>query len=185
MYINYILAHREKGTGISQTFALDCNNCHKRSQACSLKDISMFTYWLFQLSVIFEEEVEGCHENSNTNFAFLCLSLSSSGPSASSPRLLTKSLSLEPGPCPGDHDTPQRLCSDPGPLGPQHCNGTSEENGPQDAPPPPPKTRPPLPGPKPQGVTLGLIYVKGKLGQSEKCNHCFVCCWGYSSTKDV
>ncbi|XP_066499809.1 FYVE, RhoGEF and PH domain-containing protein 1 isoform X1 [Hoplias malabaricus] len=71
------------------------------------------------------------------------------GPSASSPRLLTKSLSLEPGPCPGAHDTPQRLCSDPGPLGPQHCNGTSE-NGPQDAPPPPPKTRPPLPGPKPQ-----------------------------------
>ncbi|XP_072537505.1 FYVE, RhoGEF and PH domain-containing protein 1 isoform X1 [Salminus brasiliensis] len=71
------------------------------------------------------------------------------GPSASSPRLLTKSLSLEPGPCQGDHDTPQRLCSDPGPLGPQLCNGTSE-NGPQDAPPPPPKTRPPLPGPKPQ-----------------------------------
>ncbi|XP_067250505.1 FYVE, RhoGEF and PH domain-containing protein 1 isoform X2 [Chanodichthys erythropterus] len=71
------------------------------------------------------------------------------GPSTSSPRLLTKSLSLEPGPCLGAHETPQRLCSDPGPLEPQHCNGTSE-NGPQDVPPPPPKTRPPLPGPKPQ-----------------------------------
>ncbi|XP_048066305.1 FYVE, RhoGEF and PH domain-containing protein 1 isoform X5 [Megalobrama amblycephala] len=53
------------------------------------------------------------------------------------------------GPCLGAHETPQRLCSDPGPLEPQHCNGTSE-NGPQDVPPPPPKTRPPLPGPKPQ-----------------------------------
>ncbi|XP_050972979.1 LOW QUALITY PROTEIN: FYVE, RhoGEF and PH domain-containing protein 1 [Labeo rohita] len=72
-----------------------------------------------------------------------------SGPSTASPRLLTKSLSLEPGPCLGAHETPQRLCSDPGPLEPQHCNGTSE-NGPQDVPPPPPKTRPPLPGPKPQ-----------------------------------
>ncbi|KAG5282087.1 hypothetical protein AALO_G00052070 [Alosa alosa] len=73
------------------------------------------------------------------------------GPSSSSPRLLTKSLSLEPGtgPCLGAHETPQRLCSDPGPLGPQHCNGTSE-NGAQDTPPMAPKTRPPLPGPKPQ-----------------------------------
>ncbi|XP_058641192.1 FYVE, RhoGEF and PH domain-containing protein 1 isoform X2 [Onychostoma macrolepis] len=53
------------------------------------------------------------------------------------------------GPCLGAHETPQRLCSDPGPLEAQHCNGTSE-NGPQDVPPPPPKTRPPLPGPKPQ-----------------------------------
>ncbi|XP_066499810.1 FYVE, RhoGEF and PH domain-containing protein 1 isoform X2 [Hoplias malabaricus] len=89
-----------------------------------------------------------------TGFVFCCAMYMDKtsvlrGPSASSPRLLTKSLSLEPGPCPGAHDTPQRLCSDPGPLGPQHCNGTSE-NGPQDAPPPPPKTRPPLPGPKPQ-----------------------------------
>ncbi|XP_030640263.1 FYVE, RhoGEF and PH domain-containing protein 1 [Chanos chanos] len=74
------------------------------------------------------------------------------GPSASSPRLLTKSLSLEPGPCLGAHETPQRLCSDPGPLGPQHCNGTSENgsHGSQDVPPAAPKTRPPLPGPKPQ-----------------------------------
>ncbi|XP_046727145.1 FYVE, RhoGEF and PH domain-containing protein 1 isoform X1 [Silurus meridionalis] len=72
------------------------------------------------------------------------------GSSTSSPRLLTKSLSLEPGPCPGAHEAPQRLCSDPGPLGLQHCNGTSE-NEPQNAPPLPPKTRPPLPGPKPQG----------------------------------
>ncbi|XP_056121231.1 FYVE, RhoGEF and PH domain-containing protein 1 isoform X4 [Rhinichthys klamathensis goyatoka] len=53
------------------------------------------------------------------------------------------------GPCLGAHETPQHLCSDPGPLEPQHCNGTTE-NGPQDVPPPPPKTRPPLPGPKPQ-----------------------------------
>ncbi|KAA0714364.1 FYVE, RhoGEF and PH domain-containing protein 1 [Triplophysa tibetana] len=71
------------------------------------------------------------------------------GPSVSSPQLLTKSLSLEPGPCLGAHETPQRLCSDPGPLESQHCNGTSE-NGPQDVPTLPPKTRPPLPGPKPQ-----------------------------------
>ncbi|XP_077080193.1 FYVE, RhoGEF and PH domain-containing protein 1 isoform X2 [Siphateles boraxobius] len=53
------------------------------------------------------------------------------------------------GPCLGAHETPQHLCSDPGPLEPQHCNGTTE-NGPQDVPPPHPKTRPPLPGPKPQ-----------------------------------
>ncbi|XP_042617631.1 FYVE, RhoGEF and PH domain-containing protein 1-like isoform X1 [Cyprinus carpio] len=72
-----------------------------------------------------------------------------SGPSTTSPRLLTKSLSLEPGPCLGAHETAQRLCSDPGPLETQHCNGTGED-GPQDVPPPPPKTRPPLPGPKPQ-----------------------------------
>ncbi|XP_061114069.1 FYVE, RhoGEF and PH domain-containing protein 1 [Conger conger] len=71
------------------------------------------------------------------------------GSSSSSPRLLTKSLSLEPGPCLGGHETPQRLCSDPGPLGPRHCNGTNE-NGPPELPTPPPKTRPPLPGPKPQ-----------------------------------
>ncbi|KAJ8393485.1 hypothetical protein AAFF_G00059580 [Aldrovandia affinis] len=71
------------------------------------------------------------------------------GSSSSSPRLLTKSLSLEPGPCLGSHDTPQRLCSDPGPLGPRHCNGTNE-SGPPELPAPTPKTRPPLPGPKPQ-----------------------------------
>ncbi|XP_026124933.1 FYVE, RhoGEF and PH domain-containing protein 1-like isoform X2 [Carassius auratus] len=53
------------------------------------------------------------------------------------------------GPCLGAHETPQRLCSDPGPQDAQDCNGTSED-GPQDVPPPPPKTRPPLPGPKPQ-----------------------------------
>ncbi|XP_048066304.1 FYVE, RhoGEF and PH domain-containing protein 1 isoform X4 [Megalobrama amblycephala] len=89
-----------------------------------------------------------------TGFVFCCAMYMDKtsvlrGPSTSSPRLLTKSLSLEPGPCLGAHETPQRLCSDPGPLEPQHCNGTSE-NGPQDVPPPPPKTRPPLPGPKPQ-----------------------------------
>nr|XP_015208063.1 PREDICTED: FYVE, RhoGEF and PH domain-containing protein 1 [Lepisosteus oculatus] len=71
------------------------------------------------------------------------------GSSSSSPRLLTKSLSLEPGPCLGSRETPQRLCSDPGPLGPQDCNGTSER-GPPELPPAGPKTRPPLPGPKPQ-----------------------------------
>ncbi|XP_059360155.1 FYVE, RhoGEF and PH domain-containing protein 1-like isoform X2 [Carassius carassius] len=53
------------------------------------------------------------------------------------------------GPCLGAHETPQRLCSDPGPQEAQDCNGTSED-GPQDVPAPPPKTRPPLPGPKPQ-----------------------------------
>ncbi|XP_051951020.1 FYVE, RhoGEF and PH domain-containing protein 1 [Xyrauchen texanus] len=53
------------------------------------------------------------------------------------------------GPCLGAHETPQHLCSDPGPLDSQLCNGTSD-SGPQDVPPPPPKTRPPLPGPKPQ-----------------------------------
>ncbi|TTB56414.1 FYVE, RhoGEF and PH domain-containing protein 1 [Bagarius yarrelli] len=53
------------------------------------------------------------------------------------------------GPCPGAHEAPQRLCSDPGPLGLHHCNGTSEIE-PQIAPPLPPKTRPPIPGPKPQ-----------------------------------
>ncbi|XP_066566210.1 FYVE, RhoGEF and PH domain-containing protein 1 [Amia ocellicauda] len=66
--------------------------------------------------------------------------------SSSSPRLLTKSLSLEPGPCLGGRETPQRLCSDPGPLGPPDCNGTSDKTPPAA----PPKTRPPLPGPKPQ-----------------------------------
>ncbi|XP_029113291.1 FYVE, RhoGEF and PH domain-containing protein 1 isoform X2 [Scleropages formosus] len=71
------------------------------------------------------------------------------GSSSSSPRLLTKSLSLEPGPCVGSHETPQRLCSDPGPLGPRHCNGTPEKGLPEITA-PTPKTRPPLPGPKPQ-----------------------------------
>ncbi|XP_016392753.1 FYVE, RhoGEF and PH domain-containing protein 1-like, partial [Sinocyclocheilus rhinocerous] len=89
-----------------------------------------------------------------TGFVFCCAMYMDKtsvlrGPSTASPRLLTKSLSLEPGPCLGAHETPQRLCSDPGPLEPQHCNGTSED-GPQDVPPAPPKTRPPLPGPKPQ-----------------------------------
>ncbi|XP_028820761.1 FYVE, RhoGEF and PH domain-containing protein 1 isoform X2 [Denticeps clupeoides] len=91
-----------------------------------------------------------------TGFVFCCAMYMDKssvlrGPSSSSPRLLTKSLSLEPGcgPCLGAHETPQRLCSDPGPIGSQHCNGTSA-TGPQDTPPLPPKTRPPLPGPKPQ-----------------------------------
>ncbi|XP_026124934.1 FYVE, RhoGEF and PH domain-containing protein 1-like isoform X3 [Carassius auratus] len=89
-----------------------------------------------------------------TGFVFCCAMYMDKtsvlrGPSSTSPRLLTKSLSLEPGPCLGAHETPQRLCSDPGPQDAQDCNGTSED-GPQDVPPPPPKTRPPLPGPKPQ-----------------------------------
>ncbi|XP_042617634.1 FYVE, RhoGEF and PH domain-containing protein 1-like isoform X4 [Cyprinus carpio] len=89
-----------------------------------------------------------------TGFVFCCAMYMDKtsvlrGPSTTSPRLLTKSLSLEPGPCLGAHETAQRLCSDPGPLETQHCNGTGED-GPQDVPPPPPKTRPPLPGPKPQ-----------------------------------
>ncbi|MGH0140181.1 UNVERIFIED_CONTAM: hypothetical protein FKN15_070508, partial [Acipenser sinensis] len=65
--------------------------------------------------------------------------------SSSSPRLLSKSLSLEPGSCLGGRQTPHRLCSDPGPLSPQDCNGTSEHN-----PPAPPKQRPHTAGPKPQ-----------------------------------
>ncbi|XP_023691644.1 FYVE, RhoGEF and PH domain-containing protein 1 isoform X1 [Paramormyrops kingsleyae] len=71
------------------------------------------------------------------------------GSSSSSPRLLTKSLSLEPGPCVGSEEAPQRLCSDPGPLGPRHCNGTDEKT-PAEPAAATPKTRPPLPGPKPQ-----------------------------------
>ncbi|XP_062315802.1 FYVE, RhoGEF and PH domain-containing protein 1 isoform X1 [Osmerus eperlanus] len=77
------------------------------------------------------------------------------GPSSSSPRLLTKSLSLEPDPClaPQDqdasHDGPQRLSSDPGPLDPGHCNGSSSSGAPE-LPAMAPKARPPLPGPKPQ-----------------------------------
>ncbi|XP_041092898.1 FYVE, RhoGEF and PH domain-containing protein 1 [Polyodon spathula] len=66
------------------------------------------------------------------------------GGSSSSPRLLSKSLSLEPGSCLGGRQTPHRLCSDPGPLIPQDCNGTSEHN-----PPAPPKQRPHTVGPKP------------------------------------
>ncbi|XP_058873118.1 FYVE, RhoGEF and PH domain-containing protein 1 isoform X2 [Acipenser ruthenus] len=71
--------------------------------------------------------------------------LSDAGGSSSSPRLLSKSLSLEPGSCLGGRQTPHRLCSDPGPLSPQDCNGTSEHN-----PPAPPKQRPHTAGPKPQ-----------------------------------
>ncbi|XP_029576209.1 FYVE, RhoGEF and PH domain-containing protein 1-like [Salmo trutta] len=98
-------------------------------------------------------------------------------PSSSSPRLMTKSLSLEPGAhgaCLGAHDddsdtqteTP-RLSSDPGPqtsgpLGLQipgallhptghGCNrGDNESGTPQEVPYTALKTRPPLPGPKPQ-----------------------------------
>ncbi|KAM6977715.1 uncharacterized protein FYW47_002501 [Aplochiton taeniatus] len=92
------------------------------------------------------------------------------GPSSSSPRLLTKSLSLEPTPCQGhlDTDMPQRLSSDPGsspglgafealdPLDPSHglvqsCSyGTNNTEPPEFLAMVPPKTRPPLPGPKPQ-----------------------------------
>ncbi|XP_045552068.1 FYVE, RhoGEF and PH domain-containing protein 1 [Salmo salar] len=98
-------------------------------------------------------------------------------PSSSSPRLMTKSLSLEPGAhgaCLGAHDddsdtqteTP-RLSSDPGPqtsgpLGLQApgallhptghgCNrGDNESGTPQEVPYTALKPRPPLPGPKPQ-----------------------------------
>ncbi|XP_028669129.1 FYVE, RhoGEF and PH domain-containing protein 1 isoform X1 [Erpetoichthys calabaricus] len=62
--------------------------------------------------------------------------------STSSPRVLTKSLSLEPGPCAGGRETPHRLCSDPGPFSPEDCNGTSEK--------PAPKPKPLPSGPKPQ-----------------------------------
>ncbi|XP_058873337.1 FYVE, RhoGEF and PH domain-containing protein 1-like [Acipenser ruthenus] len=65
--------------------------------------------------------------------------------SSSSPRLLSKSLSLEPSSCLVGRQTPHRLCSDPGPLIPQDCNGTSKHN-----PPAPPKQRPHTAGPKPQ-----------------------------------
>ncbi|XP_070766327.1 FYVE, RhoGEF and PH domain-containing protein 1 [Enoplosus armatus] len=101
------------------------------------------------------------------------------GPSSSSPTLLTKSLSLEPSCSPCGHqgaldaDTPQRLSSDPGPSssssGPASLGGGAEltercgsanglllvnDSGPPGLPvttiTPPSKSRPPLPGPKPQ-----------------------------------
>ncbi|XP_045062730.1 FYVE, RhoGEF and PH domain-containing protein 1 [Coregonus clupeaformis] len=116
-----------------------------------------------------------------TGFVFCCAMYMDKtsvlrGPSSSSPRLMTKSLSLEPGAhgaCLGAHDddsdtrTP-RLSSDPGPqtsgpLGLQPprallhpaghgCNGGEDESGtPQEEVPSTAlKTRPPLPGPKPQ-----------------------------------
>lgn len=123
-----------------------------------------------KLLVVSDEE----HQSRYTSFIQILRikaslhSLFLSGPSSASPRLLTKSLSLEPGPCLGAHETPQRLCSDPGPLEPQHCNGTSE-NGPQDVPPPPPKTRPPLPGPKPQGT---FCTFKGTVHPKNESYHC-------------
>ncbi|KAL1020540.1 hypothetical protein UPYG_G00001430 [Umbra pygmaea] len=107
------------------------------------------------------------------------LPLSSPGPSSSSPGLLTKSLSLEPGSpgaCLGANDdddtqTPH-LSSDPGPTT-SHCRtltsghltlyepllhpaglglngGDSGSEASQEVPSTTPKTRPPLPGPKPQ-----------------------------------
>ncbi|KAK6304020.1 hypothetical protein J4Q44_G00264740 [Coregonus suidteri] len=110
-----------------------------------------------------------------TGFVFCCAMYMDKtsvlrGPSSSSPRLMTKSLSLDPGAhgaCLGAHDddsdtrTP-RLSSDPGPLtsgslglhpsvpllhlAGHGCNGGDHESGTlQEV-----KTRPPLPGPKPQ-----------------------------------
>ncbi|XP_074501027.1 FYVE, RhoGEF and PH domain-containing protein 1 isoform X2 [Sebastes fasciatus] len=102
------------------------------------------------------------------------------GPSSSSsPSLLTKSLSLEPSCSPCGHqgaldaDAPQQLSSDPGPSsslsGPASLEGGTElterrgsanglllvnDTGPPELPSttvtPPSKSRPPLPGPKPQ-----------------------------------
>ncbi|XP_042617633.1 FYVE, RhoGEF and PH domain-containing protein 1-like isoform X3 [Cyprinus carpio] len=89
-----------------------------------------------------------------------------SGPSTTSPRLLTKSLSLEPGPCLGAHETAQRLCSDPGPLETQHCNGTvppkpphlqqqsARRPRPPDKPLPPPPSRPLPADPRQSHATL-------------------------------
>ncbi|KAG5838894.1 hypothetical protein ANANG_G00228520 [Anguilla anguilla] len=57
------------------------------------------------------------------------------------PRLLTKSLSLEPGPCIGAHETPQRLCSDPGPWGPATATGPMR-TGRRNSPPLPQNTAP-------------------------------------------
>ncbi len=106
------------------------------------------------------------------------------GPSSSSsPSLMTKSLSLEPPCSPCGHqealdaDGPQQLSSDPGPSssssGPasleggvglterrRSANGLLQVNdtGPPELPAtsitPPSKSRPPLPGPKPQGTNL-------------------------------
>ncbi|XP_038578561.1 FYVE, RhoGEF and PH domain-containing protein 1 isoform X2 [Micropterus salmoides] len=120
-----------------------------------------------------------------TGFVFCCAmymdrsSLSSRGPSSSSPTLLTKSLSLEPSCSPCGHqgaldaDAPQQPSSDPGPStsssGPASLGGGAEltesrgsdngqllvnDTGPPELPAttitPPSKSRPPLPGPKPQ-----------------------------------
>lgn len=109
---------------------------------------------------------------------------SSSGPSSSSsPSLLTKSLSLEPSCSPCGHlgaldaDSSQQPSSDPGPSsstsGPASLEGGAElaerrgsanglllvnDTGPPELPAttitPPSKSRPPLPGPKPQGKNL-------------------------------
>ncbi|XP_045548803.1 FYVE, RhoGEF and PH domain-containing protein 1 isoform X2 [Salmo salar] len=115
-----------------------------------------------------------------TGFVFCCAMYMDKtsvllGPSSSSPRLMTKSLSLDPGAhgaCLGanadDSDTrTPRLSSDPGsltsgslglhpsmpllhPAG-HGCNGGDNESGtPQEVPSTALKRRPPLPGPKPQ-----------------------------------
>ncbi|XP_034151900.1 FYVE, RhoGEF and PH domain-containing protein 1 isoform X2 [Esox lucius] len=119
-----------------------------------------------------------------TGFVFCCAMYMDKtsvlrGPSSSSPGLMTKSLSLEPGSpgvCLGGNDdnpdtqtqTP-RLSSDPGPTtshpltsGPlglyepllhstgHGCHGGDDNGGTQEVPSTTPKTRPPLPGPKPQ-----------------------------------
>uniref|UniRef100_UPI003AB0906D FYVE, RhoGEF and PH domain-containing protein 1 n=1 Tax=Centroberyx gerrardi TaxID=166262 RepID=UPI003AB0906D len=115
-----------------------------------------------------------------TGFVFCCAmymdrtSLTRGPSSSSSPRLLTKSLSLEPPCSPCGHqealeaDAPQRLSSDPGPsCGPASPEGAEllelhgsadgllvNDTGPPELPAttitPPSKSRPPLPGPKPQ-----------------------------------
>ncbi|XP_029912653.1 FYVE, RhoGEF and PH domain-containing protein 1 [Myripristis murdjan] len=115
-----------------------------------------------------------------TGFVFCCAmymdrtSLTRGASSSSSPRLLTKSLSLEPPCSPCGHqealeaDAPQQLSSDPGPSsGPASLEGAEplerrgsagelqvNDTGPPELPAttitPPSKSRPPLPGPKPQ-----------------------------------
>ncbi|XP_029362850.1 FYVE, RhoGEF and PH domain-containing protein 1 [Echeneis naucrates] len=105
---------------------------------------------------------------STMRFSYHLSSTCRTGPSSSSPSLLTKSLSLEPScsPCghqaPLDVDAPQQLSSDPGPSssssGPPSLEGGAvlmvNDTGPPELPPtmmtPPSKSRPPLPGPKPQ-----------------------------------
>ncbi|XP_060929969.1 FYVE, RhoGEF and PH domain-containing protein 1 [Limanda limanda] len=109
-----------------------------------------------------------------TGFVLCCAmymdrsSLSRGPPSSSSPSLLTKGLSLEPSCSPCGHqgaldaDVPEQLSSDSGPgsssLGPASLDGCGpllvNDTGPPELPAatlaPPIRTRPPLPGPKPQ-----------------------------------
>ncbi|KAG7220395.1 hypothetical protein INR49_018233 [Caranx melampygus] len=118
------------------------------------------------------------------------------GPSSSSPSLLTKSLSLEPSCSPCGHegaldaDTPQQPSSDPGTsfssleggVGQTERRGSAtglllvNDTGPPELPAttitPPSKSRPPLPGPKPQvkdqdDITEGDDEEEGNLHNDE------------------